>query len=141
MSEFYIPKLDILEPFFGVDSRIDSKAKAFAFLLGLLYGKHQEDQWQGERESYSPVFHSSKLLSLTGKDLPSLCSRLQHDLPTHCGEHQELVNAILEEVRHLQISLGNVIGLDHEETTYFLLLGFSQSRKTFSEKKPSDHGP
>ena len=72
IKEPYRPQSDRLKPYFTDESAIDSPAKAFAFLLGVLYGKLLQVQGGRGVNVGANALTWLRRLSLSGRDLPEL---------------------------------------------------------------------
>lgn len=127
----YEPRTERLRGFFAdADGRtgIDSPQKAYAFLLGALFGKLMQVQAARGVNVGANALPWLKRFTLTGKDLPELYVKIREKLLTYGTESSPDVRDIIEELGHLGILLGTDIDLNQTETGYFLLLGQSLSR-------------
>lgn len=131
----YAPRTERLRKSFGAlfeddDERtgIDSPEKAYAFLLGALFGKLIQVQGARGVNVGANALPWLKRFTLTGKDLPELYVKIREKLLTYGTESSAAVRDVEEELGHLGAFLGTDIKLNQTETGYFLLLGQSLSR-------------
>lgn len=136
----YEPQTERLRGFFAdADGRtgIDTPEKAYAFLLGALFGKLMQVQAARGVNVGANALPWLKRFTLTGRDLPELYVKIREKLLTYGTESSPDVRDIIEELGHLGTILGTDIKLNQTETGYFLLLGQSLSR-TFMPTRTSD---
>ncbi|MDP9439120.1 MAG: CRISPR-associated protein [Actinomycetota bacterium] len=107
---------------------IDRPEKAYAFLLGALFGKLIQVQGARGVNVGANALPWLKRFTLTGKDLPELYVKIREKLITYGTESSVAVRDLEEELGHLGTLLGTDIKLNQTETGYFLLLGQSLSR-------------
>jgi CRISPR-associated protein Csh1 len=131
----YEPRTERLRKSFGdlfedADGRtgIDRPEKAYAFLLGALFGKLIQVQGARGVNVGANALPWLKRFTLTGKDLPELYVKVREKLLTYGTESSAAVRDVEEELGHLGILLGTDLKLNQTETGYFLLLGQSLSR-------------
>lgn len=131
----YRPRTERLHKSFGdlfedADGRtgIDRPEKAYAFLLGALFGKLIQVQGARGVNVGANALPWLKRFTLTGKDLPELYVKIREKLLTYGTESNAAVRDVEEELGHLGTLLGTDIQLNQTETGYFLLLGQSLSR-------------
>ena len=105
---------------------IDSREKAYAFLLGALFGKLMQVQAARGVNVGANALPWLKRFTLTGRDLPDLYVKIREKLMTYRAESSD-VRVVTEELGELGTSLGTKIDLSQTETGYFLLLGQSLS--------------
>ena len=125
----YQPRTGRLREFFDdSDGRtgIDSQEKAYAFLLGALFGKLMQVQAARGVNVGANALPWLKRFTLTGKDLPDLYVKIREKLMTYRAESSD-VREVIEELGNLGTTLGTKIDLSQTETGYFLLLGQSLS--------------
>lgn len=123
------PTLENLKPYFGSETGIDSQEKAYAFLLGVLYGKVLQVQGARGVNVGANALTWLKRLTLTGQELPSLYIKIREKLLAYETEKSSQVRALIEEIGSLGVRLGDQIDLDDTATCYFLLLGQSLSTR------------
>jgi len=133
-EDHYQPDVDILKPYFGPESGIDSKEKAFAFILGVLYGKVMQVQAARGVNVGANSLTWLKRLTLEGKDLPEMYNKVRRMLLTYGTEGNEEVRALVEELGNLGNKIGNMIELDQTTTCYFILIGQSMTSKILPKK-------
>ena len=123
-EESYQPESELLKPYFE-ESGIDTNQKAFAFLMGILYGEVM--QVQGERgvNVGANALTWLRRLTLTGEDLPDFYCKVREKLLTYRIEGNENVREVLREVGYLGTRIGDDFNLSQTTTCYFLLLGQS----------------
>jgi len=135
---FFEPELESLKPFFGPESGIDSSAKAYAFLLGILYGKLMRIQAARGVNVSANSLSWLKRLTLKGVDLPVLYIKIREKLLAYDAENKA-IRSLIQEIGRIGISIGDNIELDETRTNYYLLLGQSMTEvvlpKTESDKK------
>lgn len=123
------PQLEQLRPYFGPETRIDSREKAFAFILGVLFGKLVQVQAARGVNVGSNSLTWLRRLTLAGRDLPELYVKVRGKIQEYQTESNADVRAVISELSELGVALGTDIRLDTTETCYFLLLGQSLSGK------------
>lgn len=131
----YEPHMAELKPYFGPESRIDSDEKAFAFLLGILYGRLMEIQGARGVNVSANALTWLKRLTLKGKDLPELYIKIRNKLLAYEAEKSAKVRELVSEIGNLGIRLGDQIILDEISTNYYLLLGQSVARDVLKTQK------
>ncbi len=120
------PTLAALKPYFQPGSGLDTREKAFTFLLGILYGKVLQVQAKRGVNVASNALTWLKRLHLDGRDLPDLYCKIREKLMIYEVEASADVRAIVQDLGRLGgQSLGDQIALDQTVTCYFLLLGQS----------------
>lgn len=127
LADYYSPHTDALKPFFGMQSKIDNREKAFAFVIGVLIGAILRCRSYHSDHAGSGIFPLSQLLSMTGNDLRLLYSKVMHELNCTFKNRRANLESIADEARHLNASLSRLIELDEATTTYFILYGISVS--------------
>lgn len=135
---YYQPRLEELKPYFGAESGIDSEAKAFAFMLGILYGRLLQIQGARGVNVGANALTWLKRLTLTGNDLPELYVKTREKLLAYESERSKKVRSLLEEIGGLGVRLGNTIKLDDTTTCYYLLLGQSLSSHILAKKEEEE---
>ncbi len=131
----YQPTCEALKPYFGQETAIDSRAKAFAFILGALYGKLLQIQAARGVNVVSNALTWLKRLTLAGKDLPELYNKVREKTMLYGAEGNETVRQLVQELGELGTQLGTAIELDDTQTCYFLLLGQSLATKIMPSKQ------
>jgi len=120
------PSLAALKPYFQSGSGLNTREKAFTFLLGILYGKVLQVQAARGVNVASNALTWLKRLNLDGRDLPELYCKIREKLLNYGVEASADVRAIVQDLGRLGgQSIGDTIGLDQTVTCYFLLLGQS----------------
>ncbi len=142
----YQPKTERLRSVFGEffegdDGRsgIDQPEKAYAFLLGALFGKLMQVQGARGVNVGANALPWLKRFTLTGKDLPHLYVRIREKLLTYGTTSKDIAD-VIEELGYLGTKLGTRIDLNQTETGYFLLLGQSLSSTFMPSKATQDAG-
>jgi len=138
LREIYQPQCGRLKPYFTEESAIDSKDKAFAFILGLLYGKLLQVQGGRGVNVGANALTWLRRLSLSGRDLPDLYVKVREKSLAYGMEGIKDVREIITELGELGVPLGTRINLNETETCYFLLLGQSLAVKILPSKQPDD---
>ncbi len=116
---------------------IDGPEKAYAFLLGALFGKLMQVQGARGVNVGANALPWLKRLTLTGKDLPELYGKIRVKLLTY-GTRSSDITDVIEELGYLGATLGTRIDLNQTETGYFLLLGQSLSPTFMPSKARAD---
>lgn len=134
--EYFIPEMNMLKPYFGPESDISSPEKAFAFLLGVLYGKLLQVQGDRGVNVSANALSWLKRLTLQGKDLPGLYIKVREKLLAYETEKKSKeVRVLLSEIGRLGIKLGDKIDLNETQTNYYLLLGQSMTVDILAKEK------
>lgn len=139
-SDFYEPKMDRLKPYFGPESGIDSSEKAYAFLLGVLYGKVLQVQGAKGVNVGANALTWLKRLTLKGRDLPGLYIKIRGKLLAYETEKNFEVRELIAEIGNLGCKLGDNIELDEMPTNYYLLLGQSLTTTILPKKEGKENG-
>ena len=141
-KEFYEPKWDKLKPYFGPESGINSRQKAYAFLLGTLYGKVIQVQGARGVNVGANALTWLKRLTLKGRDLPELYVKTREKLLAYETEKSSDVRELVKEIGRIGCQLGDSIELEEIPTNYYLLLGQSITTEILSGKseKKDDTG-
>lgn len=121
----YQPQSAALAPYFTEESAIDSREKAFAFILGVLYGKVMQVQAARGVNVGANALTWLKRLTLSGKDLPELYIKVREKLLAYETEGNEAVRDLVAELGALGAQVGDQPELADVQTCYFLLLGQS----------------
>ena len=132
-DHFYEPEMEALKPYFGRESGINSPEKAYAFLLGVLFGKLLDVQAARGVNAGANALTWLRRLTLKGKDLPRLYIRTREKLLAYDTEKSQKVREVLIEIGRLGIQLGDPIALSETQTNYYLLLGQSMSKTIFKK--------
>jgi CRISPR-associated protein Csh1 len=130
----YQPEMSVLQPYFTCESGINSAEKAFAFLLGILFGKMTQVQAARGVNVASNALTWLKRLRLDGRDLPELYVKIREKLITYETEQSAQVRELVQEIGRLGIRLGDNINLDTIPTCYFMLLGQSLTNEILPSK-------
>ncbi len=121
------PEMDVLKPYFGPESGINTPQKAFSFLLGVLYGKLLQVQGARGVNVGANALSWLKRLTLQGKDLPELYNKIREKLLAYETEKSPEVKMLISEIGRLGVKLGDNIKLSEIQTNYYLLLGQSMT--------------
>ena len=124
-GNFYEPQMERLKPYFGLESGVNSPQKAYAFLLGVLYGKVLQVQGARGVNVGANALTWLKRLTLKGRDLPNLYIKTREKLLAYETEKSKDVRELITEIGNLGWRLGDNIELDEIPTNYYLLLGQS----------------
>lgn len=130
----YQPESESLKPYFSEESGIDSKEKAFAFVLGILFGRLLTLQGAKGVNVGSNALTWLKRLTLKGSDLPELYVKVREKLISYRDESNQKTREVIHELGKIGMELGSDIVLDSVATNYFLLLGQSISNDVISRK-------
>ena len=131
-------QMKTLQPYFTPDSGVNSLEKAFAFLLGILFGKVVLVQGARGVNLQSNALTWLKRLNLTGKDLPELYIKIREKLLAYETSNNPDVQALEKEIAKIALKLGSDIKLSNIDTCYFLLLGQSVSRSVLPTKRDKE---
>ncbi len=137
-KNFFEPKMEELKPYFGAESSINEEEKAFAFLLGVLYGKLLSVQGAKGINVGANALTWLKRLTLQGRDLPELYTKIRAKLLAYGVEGSSSIRNLLAELSQLGIRLGDEIALDEIKTNYYLLLGQAMSSDILPTKEKED---
>jgi CRISPR-associated protein Csh1 len=142
-GEIHQPKSEALKPYFTEHTAIDSREKAFAFILGALYGKVMQVQAARGVNVGANALTWLKRLTLTGRDLPELYVKVREKLLAYDTEGSETVRQLVTELGELGAAVGHEIDLDQTQTCYYLLLGQSLATTIMPTKdkggSPEEH--
>jgi CRISPR-associated protein Csh1 len=133
-NEWYQPQLEKLRSYFGPESGINSREKAFAFLLGIVYGKLLAVQGGRGVNVSSNALTWLKRLTLSGRDLPEFYVKVREKLLAYGTEGSTQVRELLQEIAVLGAKLGDKIDLNETQTCYYLLLGQSLASEILPKK-------
>jgi CRISPR-associated protein Csh1 len=137
----YQPGCEILKPYFGPESAIDSPAKAFAFVLGLLYGKLLQVQAARGVNVRANALTWLRRLTLSGKDLPELYTKVREKMLAYGKiESNPAVRELNVELAELVAKSRRFLQLGETDTCFFLLLGQSLAAKVLPSKTEGDSG-
>lgn len=117
------PSCEKLRPFLCMGG-LNSDDKAFAFVLGVLFG--EVVYLQGAVKKVNVAANALtwlKRLTLTGKDLPELFVKVRGKLLTYEADRFSVVREVIQDLAALGCRLGTAIDLNQVETCYFILLG------------------
>jgi CRISPR-associated protein Csh1 len=131
-------QMKALQPYFTADSGINSLEKAFAFLLGILFGKVVLVQGARGVNLQSNALTWLKRLNLTGKDLPELYIKIREKLLAYETSNNPDVQVLEKEIAKIALKLGSDIKLSNIDACYFLLLGQSVSRSVLPTKRDKE---
>jgi CRISPR-associated protein Csh1 len=134
-KNFYEPQMERLKPYFGPESGIDSPQKAYAFLLGVLYGKVLQVQGARGVNVGANALTWLKRLTLKGRDLPELYVKIREKLLAYETERSKDVRELIVEIGRLGVQLGDKIELEETPTNYYLLLGQSLTTTILPKKE------
>lgn len=139
-ENFYEPQMERLKPYFGPESGIDSPEKAYAFLLGVLYGKVLQVQGAKGINVGANALTWLKRLTLKGRDLPELYNKIREKLLAYETEKSKDVRELVSEIGNLGWKLGDSFNLDETPTNYYLLLGQSLTTTILPKKEENTNG-
>lgn len=132
---FFEPEMTSLKPYFGPESGINSPEKAYAFLLGALYGRLLEIQGGKGINVGANALTWLKRLTLKGKDLPELYVKIREKLLAYEAEKSQKVRDLIHEIGKLGMKLGDPIELDQTQANYYLLLGQSMTKAILKKEE------
>ena len=131
------PTCERLKPYFTEETAIDSKAKAYAFMLGVLFGKVMQAQAARGVNVGSNALTWLKRLTLRGSDLPELYIKVREKLLAYEMEGSPGLREIVSELGELGSKTSSLKQLGDTDACYFLLLGQSLATKILP-KKPKE---
>ncbi|MBM4330976.1 MAG: CRISPR-associated protein [Deltaproteobacteria bacterium] len=134
-DKYYEPQMERLNLYFGAESGIDSPQKAYAFLLGVLYGKVLQVQGARGVNVGANALTWLKRCTLKGRDLPELYIKTREKLLSYETEKSEDVRELIAEIGNLGWRLGDNIELGEIPTNYYLLLGQSMTTTILPKKE------
>lgn len=134
----YVPEMEKLKTFFGEECGINSDEKAFAFILGILYGRVMQVQGVRGVNVGSNALTWLKRLTLSGKDLPEFYIKIREKLLAYDAERSQAVRDVIREAGILGNKLGDNIAISKTSCCYFLLLGQSLASDLFVSDKKND---
>jgi CRISPR-associated protein Csh1 len=137
-GELFEPGCEALRPYCGRETAINSPHKAYAFILGALYGKLLRVQAKRGVNVAANALTWLKRLTLSGRDLPGLYVKVREKMMLYGVEANETVRQLVEELGRLGTKLGTDVRLDENETCYFLLLGQSLAASIMPARGESD---
>ena len=126
--EIYQPTCERLKPYFTEETAIDSKAKAYAFMLGVLYGKLIQVQGAKKVNVGANALTWLRRLTLDGTDLPELYVKVRQKMFEYATERSPEVREVVSELGELGTKT-ELEGLNNIDACYFLLLGQSLAQK------------
>jgi len=135
---FFEPEMESLKSYFGPESGINSPEKAYAFLLGALYGRLLEIQGGKGVNVGANALTWLKRLTLKGKDLPELYVKIRGKLLAYESEKSRKVRELINEIGIIGVKLGDPIDLNQAQTNYYLLLGQSMTRTILKKEEGGD---
>lgn len=103
--------MEELKSFFSVDSGIDTDEKAYAFVIGILFGRVIQIQGAKGVNVGANALTWLKRLTLTGKDLPGLYINIREKLLAYDAEKVKTVRLLIKEIGRLGTNLGDNIKL------------------------------
>jgi len=134
----YVPEMEELKNYFSDDCGINTDEKAYAFILGILYGRVMQIQGAKGVNVSSNALTWLKRLTLTGNDLPELYVKIREKLLAYDAEGNETLRFVIKEIGALGNKLGDEIKLAKTPCCYFLLLGQSLTAELFSPKEKKE---
>lgn len=134
-GHFFKPEMQSLKPYFGPESGISTAEKAYAFLLGALYGRVLEIQGGKGVNVGANALTWLKRLTLKGRDLPELYVKIREKLMSYEAEKSSKIRDLIKEIGKLGVRLGDPIELDQTQTNYYLLLGQSMTRTILKKEE------
>lgn len=134
----YFPEMEKLKKFFDDGCGINNDEKAFAFILGILYGRVMQVQGAKGVNVGANALTWLKRLTLSGKDLPEFYVKIREKLLSYDAEKSQIVRDVIKEAGTLGNKLGDDIVLSKITCCYFLLLGQSLAADLFSADKKNN---
>jgi CRISPR-associated protein Csh1 len=131
----YSPEMENMKKYFSDDCGINSDEKAYAFILGILYGRVMQIQGAKGVNVSANALTWLKRLTLKGTDLPELYIKIREKLLAYDAEGNETVRAVIKEIGILGNKLGDEITLAQTPCCYFLMLGQSIAVDFFPKKE------
>lgn len=124
----------LIAPLVDERSGVDTPEKAFAFLLGILFGKLMSVQAARKVNVQSNALSWLRRGNLSGRELPGLYGRVRAKLLEYGVESSAAVREVVAETSRIGLELGDRIALDPETTIYFLLLGQALAAEVLPSK-------
>lgn len=131
----YSPEMEKLKGYFTDDCGITTNEKAYAFVLGILFGRVMQIQGARGVNVSANALTWLKRLTLSGKDLPEFYIKIREKLLAYEAEGNETVRMLIKEIGILGNKLGDNITLAQTPCCYFILLGQSIATDLFPKKE------
>lgn len=128
------PQTEVLKSYFEGYSGISNDKKAFAFILGVFFGKLIQVQSAKGVNVNSNALTWLKRLEISGKDLPELHNNIRGKFFAYDFEKNEIFRSLEIDLSNYGAKLGSEIDLDSTTTCYFLLLGQALSSQILPSK-------
>lgn len=134
MSPFE-PKTKELKPYLAAGG-IGTKEKAFAFILGVLFGRVMSIQAARGVNVGANALTWLKRLQLKGADLPELFIKVREKLLAYEADKSPKLRSVVRDMSNIGTEVGTDIQLSQQDTCYFLLLGQALSTDIFAKETP-----
>jgi CRISPR-associated protein Csh1 len=135
-AERFQPRSERLRPLLAESSGVDTDEKAFAFLVGILFGRLLKIQGAEGFNVRSNALTWLRRATLSGGDLPGLYVRIREKLIAYGAEASPVLREILRDVGALGARVGTGSALDADQTMFFLFLGQALSGDVFVKEEP-----
>lgn len=130
----YTPRSERLQRLLAPPSGVDSDAKMFAFVLGVLFGRLLVIQSAKGVNARSNALPWLRRATLAGPELPGLYVKVREKLAEYEAERDVRVREVIYDLSALGQRLGTAIPLDADTTMYFLFLGQALAGEVFSKE-------
>lgn len=137
----YEPTWDRLKLYMGPESGINTPAKAYAFFIGIFYGKLIAHMTARKVDVNANGISLLKRLTIKSQDLPALYTRIYNKLSVYGATRNPELRKLNGEFAKLAISLGDDVVLTDIQTIYYLFLGMAvcQEIVTSVESQKKSH--
>jgi CRISPR-associated protein Csh1 len=132
-AELYVPRSERLTKLLAEPSGVNTDAKMFAFLVGVLFGRLLTVQGGKGVNVRSNALTWLRRATLTGSDLPSLYVRIREKFAEYGTEGSPVLREVVRDTSELGRRLGTDIPLDADITMYFLFLGQALAGDVFTK--------
>lgn len=124
----YQPKWEPLQAYVGPQTGIDSPEKAYAFMVGAMFGKLLAHMSMRKVNVVSNGLSMLKRLTLQSGDLPELFTKIYQKFLIYNALGNEHLRALLEEFGRVATQLGEDIPLSQVQVAYYLMLGMAVAK-------------
>lgn len=124
----YQPRWEPLQAYVGPQTGIDCPEKAYAFMVGAMFGKLLAHMSMRKVNVVSNGLSMLKRLTLQSGDLPELFTKIYQKFLIYNALGNEHLRALLEEFGRVATQLGEDIPLSSVQVSYYLMLGMAVSK-------------
>lgn len=137
-TERHQPRSERLRKLLIASSGVNTDEKAFAFLVGVLFGRLLTIQGARGVNVRSNALTWLRRGTLSGADLLTLHNSIRGKLIEYESERSPVLREVIFDTSALGARLGSDIPLTTDETMYFLFLGQALSGEVFLKEEKSD---